>query len=172
METDSVAQHTYQLLCDIFDLESTTSIKDSFKLINHKLIQYQSDNIIKKPLIKKPLSDKEKQVLVSINNAMFEDYRTREALFKLRSQATLDSFRRSKAKHFKEENYDSLIKEHEAKGLPTIEKLDIFDILSASEDLLQIEKISSGKTSKSNDIATKKYVMEEKPKDRGGRMRV
>lgn len=103
---------------------------------------------------------------------MFNDYKQRENLFKLRSQATLDTFRYSKAKHFKETDYNNMLKAEESKDLPSIEKLTIPRILSASEDSLQVEKISGGNINKNIDIPTKKYVVVEKPKDRGGRMKV
>uniref|UniRef100_A0A0N4ZYF1 ING domain-containing protein n=1 Tax=Parastrongyloides trichosuri TaxID=131310 RepID=A0A0N4ZYF1_PARTI len=170
MEVDNVALNTYELLCDVLDINQSKSIKDTFQIINQKISELRKDHTLKNPLVKDSLSKKELSVLENVNDAMYEDYRLREELFKLRSQATIESFQYSKAKHFKIEDYNTMIKEGQKHPIPSISKLSRAEILSASEDMLLIEKISNIDSSKGTNNSTKKYILEDKPKDRGGRM--
>uniref|UniRef100_A0AC35TZS0 Reverse transcriptase domain-containing protein n=1 Tax=Rhabditophanes sp. KR3021 TaxID=114890 RepID=A0AC35TZS0_9BILA len=160
----------FEELMELFDVtpKADDSVKDIFGEIAKQIALSKEKGALPKPLINEFPSSIERECVNLINNAVYTDFAQREELFKLRSDVTVSSFKYSKTKGLTEKQLDDFLEEDiKLNPFPSIVKLAEGDIYSACDDLLLMTKTCN---LHAKDNRTKNYVMENGPKDRGGRM--
>ncbi|XP_060558330.1 protein FAM98A-like [Ruditapes philippinarum] len=132
-----------------------------------KELMSKHPNAIGKPLMKVRLSDKQWDQVHKINTALCDEYKTRREMILKRLDVTIQSFMWSeKAKQ--NENKIGEVYQPIRKILKSTTVIGVPQILSARDDLLRIQKTSSGSAREATKCAINRVLIPRVP-DRGGR---
>ncbi|XP_019862142.1 PREDICTED: protein FAM98A-like, partial [Amphimedon queenslandica] len=122
---------------------------------------------IGKPLVLQPLSAEQWGTLDRINEALLKEYSVRRQMLLTRCSVTVQSFKWSDRTKGKDESFTSV---YQSKWTPLKEKapIPIARVLAAKNDLLSIERTSSGSV-RQNTVSDINKVLIGSVPDRGGR---
>ncbi|XP_019855044.1 PREDICTED: protein FAM98A-like [Amphimedon queenslandica] len=143
-------------------------------MILDKIIKKTQEHISKapagfigKPLVLQPLSAEQWGTLDRINEALLKEYSVRRQMLLTRCSVTVQSFKWSDRTKGKDESFTSV---YQSKWTPLKEKapIPIARVLAAKNDLLSIERTSSGSV-RQNTVSDINKVLIGSVPDRGGR---